>query len=247
MNLIRCMVMKYFLWIAFFVVMYVSSSVCCETIETLPYEPLTMITDTNGDRWYCFGREGGGVVRERDGIFEQFTPENSGLASDTVIGIAEDTFENIWFLLGHGVLGAGSFGCSRYDGNEWDSYYPWHRIDGCWLDDEDKFWISCSMPYFDTDRHYECFFDSESWHAYLLHAPYSHVSFTRRFNNGEWEIEGLNTENIAGGYGNKFPLSDNFPLTVGSMWTYKRTIGEFSDTVTVIVAGTTSRMVIPGR
>ncbi|MFC1540977.1 hypothetical protein ACFL50_00865 [Candidatus Latescibacterota bacterium] len=153
--------MKYRIWILFFFAIFISRNVFCEIIETLPYEPLSMITDTHGDKWYCFGIEGGGVVRESRGILEQFTPENSGIDSDKVKGIAEDTFGNIWFIHTMDEFIDLNYACSSYNGNEWNSYYLWHFIEHWWLDEKGQFWINCNTPFLGSERQYDCYYDGE--------------------------------------------------------------------------------------
>jgi hypothetical protein len=54
---------------------------------------------------------GNGIELYKDGVNEQFTPENSGLLSDKVTSIYVDSFDIKWFATDMGV--------SRYDGSTW--------------------------------------------------------------------------------------------------------------------------------
>ena len=217
-----------------------------EIIETLPAEPVYSLTDSNGDTWYCFGMEGGGVVREVDGVFEQFTRENCGIASNNVNEIIEDVFGNIWFNLALSDDSMGSnFACSIFNGEDWNSYFPWYIIRSWRLDDDGMLWIICVAPWHGMAQ-IESFFNGVTWHNFPAQIQSDQIQFSRQYEDGEWKFEGLDTDIIAGGYGDHFPLTDNFPLTVGSTWSYKRSIGyytdeyyeTYSDTISVMVAGT---------
>lgn len=231
--------MKLVFLFALFVTAFPAYAACDEIIDTMPPGATYRLTDHAGWRWYTFTSDTVGVVRKKDDVLEHFTAENSGLAGNNVTDIAEDRHFNIWFI--HNTSGIIEGSCSRYDGVNWESYYPSFLILGAGVNADGDFQISCYIPYFETEMYYESIFDGSEWHAYLVGTSCQSVEFTRRFENGRWIVEGLDTDNTAGGYANVRPAADYFPLTVGSTWSYRRTVSDFTDTVIMQVAGTVER------
>ena len=218
---------------------FASHGVCSELIDTMPSGSWYRLTDHAGWKWYSFAADTVGVVRSKDGVIERFTMENSGLASNNVTEISEDRHHNMWFI--HEPPGFDNYACSRFDGVDWENYYPAFYIPGGGVNADGDFQISCLIPYFETVKYYESIFDGSEWHAYLVDTSYPGVEFTRRYENGRWIVEDLDTDNIAGGYADVRPDIDYFPLTVGSTWSYRRTVHDFTDTVIMQVAGTVER------
>ena len=231
--------MKYYLLLVLCVSVLPSRGNCGEMIDTMPAGSWYRLTDHAGWKWYSFAEDTVGVVRSKDGVLERFTAENSGLASNYVTEISEDRHYNMWFI--HEPSGIDSYACSRFDGVDWEKYYPVFHILAGGVNADGDFQVRCFIPYFETEMYYESIFDGSEWHAYLVGTSYPGVGFTRRYENGHWIVEGLDTDNITGGYTDVRPDIDCFPLTVGSTWSYRRTVHDFTDTVIMQVVGTVER------
>lgn len=211
------------IWI-FAVILSASFCATAAAEKPFPYTRYRTIVDPEGGvTWYCFGDQGGGAYLERDGEWTEFTENNSGLVDNRIEDILIDGDRTVWFLY---VRNTGEYAVTSYDEEEWNSYYPLCMLNTAYIDDMKRIHLRVSMLPFSIMMDFDTYFDGTVW----LASPQGW---------GTHPSGPLDTSNPLGAYEDgAVPEVDFFPLSVGSTWTYRRTLGGHEDFITLEIIGT---------